>query len=337
MPRVLVTGGTGFIGRHLVRRLAAEGHQIRCLIRRPELPDFLAPLAVECVGGDVTLPDTLAPALRGIEIVFHLAGATLPVKRHAYREANAEGTRHLAEACARLTSPPVVVFLSSLAAAGPSPDNHAVTEEDPPRPISAYGRSKLAAECNLLALSDRLPITVLRPPSVIGPGDPFVVRMFRLARRGLNLIPGLRTFRTSWIYIDDLLEALLLAARSGQRLAPGADGRCRAQGLYYVAVDEQPTVTEVAELAASVQGRHRVHTIHVPALVCRLAAAFNDVRTRLIGRTYWLNLDKIGEALAGSWICTTDKTKRELGFSCRTDLRTGFELTVQWYREQGWL
>jgi nucleoside-diphosphate-sugar epimerase len=148
-------------------------------------------------------------------------------------------------------------------------------------------------------------------------------------------VPGTRVFRLSWIYVGDLVEAILLAAERGQRLAHDPSGT--GQGLYFVSLDEHPTMAEAAELAAAVQGRPRPRTFHIPLFLCWLSAYFNELRTRLTGRLFLVNPDKFREALAGSWICSPAKAKRELGFTCRTDLAAGFRLTSQWYLDQGWL
>ena len=161
--------------------------------------------------------------------------------------------------------------------------------------------------------------------------------LFRLVRRGITLVPGFGIVRLSWIYIADLVEALVLAAQRGQRLSPVQNSSREDQGLYYVALDEKPTLIDVIHLAAKVQGCRTPRTINVPTCLVRLGASFNDFRGRILGRAYLLNLDKIREALAGSWLCSPDKIKRDLGFTCRTDLASGFRLTSQWYRDQGWL
>ncbi len=298
MARVLVTGGTGFIGRHLVRRLAERGDQVRCLVRDPQRasasagPD--AP-AVEYIQGDVTVPDALDAALSGMEIVYHLAGATLPMRRSDYMEVNAEGTLRLAEACAGRENPPVFVYVSSLAAAGPAKDDCPLTEDCPPQPVSEYGRSKLAAERYLRELAGKLPITVLRPPSVFGPGDLYTFKLFRLARWGVLFVPGRRVIRLSWIDVADLVEAMLLAAERGRRL----DSVSADAGIYFVALDERPNVAELTQLLAEITGRRRLRVFHVPVFLGRLGAHINDLRSRLTGRAYWLNPDKIREAVAG--------------------------------------
>jgi nucleoside-diphosphate-sugar epimerase len=336
MARVLVTGGTGFIGRHLVRRLAERGDQLRCLVRSPEKARQTvgqdAP-AVEYVRGDVTAPDSLAEAVAGVEVVYHLAGATLQLRKGDYQQVNAEGTRRLAEVCARQPTPPVFVYVSSLAAAGPATDDHPLTEACPPHPVSEYGRSKLAAERYLRGLAGDLPITILRPPSVFGPGDLYTLKLFRLARWGIMFVPGRQLFRLSWIDVADLVEAMILAAQHGRRLTADRDDA----GVYFVALDERPNVAELTQLLAEIVGRRRLRIFHVPAALGWLGVHINNLRSRLTGRAYWLNADKIREALAGSWICDPSRAKRELGFACRSDLASGLRDASRWYREQGWL
>lgn len=336
MARVLVTGGTGFIGRPLVRRLVEHGDQVRCLVRDPQRASASAgsdSAEVEYIQGDVTVSAALTEAVSDTEIVYHLAGATLPVRRSDYMEVNAEGTRRLAEACARRQNPPVFVYVSSLAAAGPAKDDHPLTEDCPPQPVSEYGRSKLAAEKYLRELAGKLPITVLRPPSVFGPGDLYTFKLFYLARWGLMFVPGRRVIRLSWIGVADLVEAMLLAAERGRRLGFGSEDA----GVYFVALDERPNVTELTQLLAEIAGRRRLRIFHVPIFLGRLGAHINDLRSRLMGRAYWLNPDKLREAVAGSWICDPSKAKRELGFACHTDLADGLRAASRWYHDHGWL
>jgi nucleoside-diphosphate-sugar epimerase len=339
MARVLVTGATGFIGHHLVRRLVERGDQVRCLARslhskRPMLADAALPSAVECVLGDITVRESLDRAVAGVETVYHLAGATLPIHSNTFWLVNTLGTRNLAESCLRCPVSPTFVYVSSLAAAGPSRDGP-LSESCSPCPVSGYGRSKLGAERVLRALAGQLPVTVLRPPCVFGPGEPYLLKLLRLARWGIALRPGHRNFRLSWIYVADLVEAMLLAAEQGRRLLPKVHPEDDT-GVYYVALDEQPTIREFANLLAEQIGRRKFWDISVPPLLCWLGASVNDYRTRLTGKPYFLCPDKLHEALAGSWICDAGKAKRELGMVCRTDMRAGLHATVRWYQDQGW-
>ena len=118
MKRVLVTGATGFIGRHLVERLVAQGTEVRCLLHVDEGPQALAGLDVACIRGDITRPHTIAGISVGMDVVYHLAGLTLARRSADFYRVNTDGTRHLAEHCASQTTPPVFVFISSLGPAG---------------------------------------------------------------------------------------------------------------------------------------------------------------------------------------------------------------------------
>jgi len=169
---VLVTGGSGFIGSHLVEILLAQGHAVRCLLRDPGRPRWLAGLPVEIQRGDCTDPASLISAVQGVEQVFHLAGVTRARRRRDYFLHNLRGTGNLLRACATADNPPRrFVFLSSQAAAGPSRDGRPLTEDDAPAPLTAYGLSKLAAEKAVLGYAHRLPTVVLRPSTVYGPRD----------------------------------------------------------------------------------------------------------------------------------------------------------------------
>jgi nucleoside-diphosphate-sugar epimerase len=332
MARALVTGATGFIGRHLVAVLAERGDRVRCLVRRPAGEQPFGPLDVEYHRGDVTDAASLAEAVRDVDVIYHVAGATLVRTPKQYMAVNAEGTRHLAAACAGQPRPPKIVYVSSLAAAGPSTPERPRTETDPPAPVSEYGRSKLAAEEHLRAAADRVPATVLRPPGVIGPGDPHNLVLFRAARRGLIAAPGSTAHRLSWIDVDDLARALLLATERGEVLGP--DG---GRGVYFVALDEMPTYAELGRLVGAAVGCEHVRAVAAPRALCRAVGRVNDLRVWLTGRPLLLTTDKMREGVAGSWTCSSAKAKRDLGFACRVGLADSFRRMAAWYAERGLL
>ncbi|MFO0844400.1 MAG: NAD-dependent epimerase/dehydratase family protein [Gemmataceae bacterium] len=327
MTTVLVTGGTGFIGRPLVQALLARGDRVRCLVRASRPPDGAEP-----VPGDITQPNTLPEALRGVDVVYHLAGATLVWHPVVYRRANALGTRNLARACAEQPRPPLVVYLSSLAAAGPAVDGRPRTEDDPPRPASYYGRSKLGGERALAEVADRVPGTVVRACATVGPGDPNGIRLFQAAKVGVNGVPGTPDFRLAMIYVEDVVRALLLAADRGARL--NGDGRT---GVYFAAMERQATLGELGQLAGDAIGNPRVKTVGLPRWFARLWGGGLDLFVAVTGQKRLLTTDRIREAYAGSWTCRTDKARDELGFTCQVGLADGFARTVAWYRAHGWL
>lgn len=337
MGRVLVTGATGFIGRNLVERLVKDGERVVCLLHRRGKEGYFAPLEVEHFRGDLLVPGALDPILSQVDTVYHLGGATLVLTPEEYVRGNGEGTRLLAQACARLDHPPRLVFVSSLAAAGPALGNQPLTEESPASPVSDYGRSKLAAEQHLRAVADRVSITIVRPPCVFGPWDPLTLVLFQGIRLGVNFNAGMNDFRLAWIHVADLVEGLIEASRNGERLPAVAEDAPPGHGIYFMAMDEMPTLREASELAARAMNRRLRAFIYLPEFVCRFLAKINGRLAQIAGKPRLMNPDKIAEGLAGSWMCAADKAKRELGFSCRIHLDEGLRLLAEWYRGQGWL
>lgn len=355
MPTALVTGATGFIGPHVVRALRAGGWDVACLVRRPERARPLAELPVRLVVGDITAPETLPAALAGVDTVIHLAGLTKAFRAREYDRVNVGGTRHLLAACARLPVPPVTVVVSSLAAAGPAPPDRPRRESDPPRPVSAYGRSKLAGEQAALEFAGQVPLTVVRPPIVFGEGDRDVLRMFSpIARYGLHPVPTRAQYRYSLIHADELAEALCLAAARGQRApgsAAGSAGRSngapnaaaaeamtgQGSGIYFVAHHEQPTYVELGRLIAAAVERPRLRVIRAPQVLTWALGLLGECVGRLRGEPLIVNLDKARESTAGSWTCDAGQAAGELGYEPRQSLAARLRQTADWYRAAGWL
>lgn len=327
MQKVLVTGASGFVGGHIARALHARGFAVRCLVRKTSRLEFLAPCAPELVYGDVTLPETLGPALAGVDGVVHCAGLTKAPSRQAYFRVNEEGCRNVFEACrARRDRLGKVVHIGSLAALGPAAAGQPVTEETQPRPVSDYGRSKLAGQRIAESFMADLPTCILIPPAVYGPRDVDFLVYFRIAARGLLLLPGRETRYLSLIYARDLAEA-----------AADCLASARSAGRHYLVDDGCiQTWTSVAGTIERALGR-RCRRIHLPLPAVRIAGLLGDLAGRLSGRAVLLNSQKIGEFLQISWTCSSRRIREELGFRPRFPLDEGIRETLAWYREQGWL
>ncbi len=322
--KALVTGGTGFIGSHLVEALLREGWEVRALVRETSSREHLSRGDLELVIGDLTEKDTLKKSLGGVEVIFHLAGRIKGRSRDDYFRTNWLGTKNLLEA-ARENARGLkrFVYVSSLSAAGPSPDGHPLTEDEEARPVSFYGESKLAAEREAERYSTELPIAVLRPAAVYGPRDAETLQVIKLARWGIRFRPGRKDNIFSAVHVTDLVDALLLAA-----------DRPRA-GLarYFIGDGNQYHWKGTFDILFSLLGKRAAVTIpwkpaqaavRILAAVCpRSQAAFY--------------LDKIGEMSHNYWVCDISRARRELGFQPRYDLKRGLQETIQWYRTAGWL
>lgn len=324
---VLVTGGTGFVGSHLVELLLRKGYSVNCLVRDPDRVRWLEGAAVRLVKGDCSDPRSLVPAVRDVSVVFHLAGLTKARRAREYYEVNHLGTKNILEVCGTHT-PGLKKFIlvSSLAAAGPGPDGRCLTEAGTPHPVSDYGRSKILAEEEAFRFRDRYPVVILRPSAVYGPRDRDIYELFHWASRGVTLtIAGEERFINP-CYVEDLAEALLLAAEketpSGSR--------------YFVAEERTYSWSEFRRLLLST-GNVKARNLTVPYGLAYLIGAASELGGLVTGKAALTNRQKIREAAQQYWICDVMKIRKDLGFTARYPLEDGLTRTWAWYRENGWI
>ena len=312
---------------------------------------------MKLVQGDVTEPTTLdgdfARAVADADVVYHVAGLTRARNRTEFFRVNESGTTGVLDVCRRAANPPVVVLLSSLAAAGPALENRPRIESDPARPLSNYGSSKRAGELAAIARAADAPITIIRPPIVLGEGDVVGLTMFRLvARRGLHLNATRRAQRFSIIHVADLVAGMILAAELGARL-PATEQRTNGEkstrdtalltservddrGCYFLTDPATPTFSELGLLVAAAVGRTRIRDIRFPVpLIWSLATAIEGL-ARVRRKATYLGIDKIRDALAGDWTCSAAKAAAEFGFAPAATLPQRLRETADWYRHEGW-
>lgn len=326
--RFLVTGATGFIGSHLVESLTARGWDVVCPVRDPSALRNLDSSAARVVGLERMESEiaTSAP----IDYVIHVAGCTRALNYEGYRTANVDFAVRLLE----LFQHPSMrnglrrfVLVSSQAAAGPSrEDGTPVTEQDPPSPVSLYGKSKLEAERACLALQERLPVTIVRPPTVFGPRDVDVLGIFRSAKYRIAAHIAGPDRLVSIIYVEDLVQGILAAAFS-----PAAQGE-----TYYIANPVPVVWREFSLHAARVMGYGAV-SVPVPLFVMRLAARAGDLFGGITGNAQLFRTEKLAEMKQIAWVCSAAKAERDLGWRPRTSLADALAKTARWYKDHGWL
>ncbi len=337
MSLALVTGGTGFIGSHLVETLIRRGSPVRCLVRSPERTQLLRELGAEIVVGDLDRPDSLDEATRGASVVYHLAGCTKSLSESEMFRVNEAGCEAVARACAGQLHPPRLVVVSSVAASGPAARGQIRVEGDPPAPVSIYGRSKLAGEEAAERYSSQVPTTIVRPGIVFGPRDPAFVKMFRTIRLiRFHPSPGLSPPPLSYIHVADLVEILLRAAERGTRLPAHKNGS-PALGRYFAVMGEYPSYAELGRLVRPMLSRPFAPVIPLASPLAWCVAGVSEAVGKLRGRPQDVSFDKLREALAGSWACSTAAASRDLGFSPPKPLGARLKETVDWYAREGWL
>jgi dihydroflavonol-4-reductase len=317
MNQVFVTGGTGFIGRAVVERLRARGTAVRCLVRSPERARHLETPGVELVTGD--LDDTAAwqRALGGCSAVIHAAGLVAARRRDELTRINGDAVGRLADACARQPSPPVLVHVSSLAAAGPVASlEHPRTEADPAAPISRYGESKRVGEQELLTRADRLPVTIVRPGFIFGCGDPkFAALCDMVHTLRVHVLMGSRDPALSLMHVDDLVQLLIAAAERGERLPSPAAAAAPGRGIYNACDDREfPRYGDLGRRLARAYG-HGVLVLPLPVVVSLPTSTAIEWFWNLLGQASIVSPDKFREARARSWAASAAKARMHLGVS----------------------
>lgn len=328
--RVLVTGVSGFVGSTLCEELNRRGHSVSALMRSTSSRGNLALAKFEPVIGDLRSPDSLCEAVRGAEVIFHVAGVVMARDREGFFAANAEGTRNLVEAV-RKENPGLrrFVYVSSLAAAGPSQPERPNVEDDPCRPVSLYGESKRAGEEYVLAAAGEFPVTVVRPPAVYGPRDRGVFTFFQAVNTGVLPLLGLSDpgpRRYSFVHVDDLVQCLVLA---------GFEGSGSGE-VFYASGEGHYSWEEAMKLIATGMAK-RAWPLRIPMPVLKGAAFACSAYAKLSGNALPFSLDKAKEIEAPSWTCSNEKAKKLLGFQPYWGLDKGLAATAAWYRENGWL
>ena len=329
---VVVTGATGFIGRHLVRYLLARGEQVRCLVRRSSDLSVLPLNQIQTIEADLTDSVAMTKVVSGCDVVYHLAALTSALRRESLYRTNAGGCGAVAGACAAAAaatgSAPTLVLVSSIAAVGTAIAGRGRSRQDPARPVSEYGRSKRAGELFAGTFADRVPISIVRPGIVVGTDSRELKPMFdSILRFRIHAVPGYRPRRFALIYVDDLVDILVRVAASGQRVTANPSRTtlsCHAahdgRGYYYAAT-EAPTYAELGRMICRAAGTPQPLVLHVPEPLAWLMAGIVDVANRFRGKSENLNIDKMREAFAGDWVGATSNLARDLQFQSNCTLQ----------------
>ena len=347
--KVLLTGGTGFVGRHLLPQLLAAGAEITCLTRAASRTGHL-PQGVATVQANLTTGEGLEAALQGKDVVIHMAALLFGLGWQDYLRANALAARSMTGVLAGLAAEGRLgdnfrfVLVSSLAATGPSGVAPGVGDFAPTAPVSAYGWSKMLTE-QVLGRALGQSLVTLRPPIIYGSGDKGLLPVFKgVIRAATAVSPGAgREFYVSAVHATDMAQAVLCACKP------------EARGVYHLSDGEAYTMSVFCEgmgaAMDNVMGRAprkvRMVRMPLPVMACTagLSTAFavvaDAVANRLLGhglrRAPAWNLDKYREARQAGWLCDNSRIRAELGFAPSVNLEAGMTEAIEGYRREGWL
>ena len=335
MRTALVTGATGFIGRHVVAGLLDRGVAVRALVRSPAKSGHLVHDGVETVAGSLADIASWQATMARCDAVFHCAGLVAARRRADLTAVNAGAVGRLADACAAVETPPALVHLSSLAAAGPTPRGGVRAETDPARPVSAYGVSKLAGDGELAARAARLPATIVRPGIVFGPHDTSVAAMFQSIQwTRLHALMGFRSPQLSLVHVADLVSLVCEAATRGTRLPAFTTGATGA-GIYHACDDREfPTHAQLGRRMARALGTFAI-VLPLPLTVAVPTAFAIETFWNLRGHASIVSPDKIREAVAPSWAASAARAHHDLDFAPAATLDDRLAETARWLRENG--
>jgi nucleoside-diphosphate-sugar epimerase len=326
---VLITGATGFIGSHLADHLHAKGYGLRALVRPSSSNRYIKHLPVEYVTADFNDPESLRPAVEGVDYIYHVAGLTAARNREDFFRGNQVATRNLLDA-ARQYNPGLrrFVHVSTQAVVGPAASADAPLDERAPlRPLTAYAASKAAAEEEVQSRMGQMPLTIVRPPAVYGPRDPEIFRFFSTVAKGFAPLIGFNRKLVSLVHVEDLVRGFIQAGESD-----------RAEGeTYFISSEKFYSWEEVGAVTATVFGHGRPRNLRVPHAVIFAAGGFSGFFSRFQKKPSVFNFEKARDITQGYWLCSVDKAKEHFGYRQLVSIGEGVAGTVAWYREAGWI
>lgn len=318
---VALTGATGFVGRHVLAALRGAAVPRRVLARGAGRITG-AGEGEEVVPGALEDETALRRLVHGAGTVVHVAGLVRAGRAADFEQVNAGGTACLLAAMAATAPSARLVYVSSLAAAGPSATPAGRHPKDPPAPISAYGRSKLRGEELVRGWPGDW--VIVRPPAVYGPGDRDVLQFFKLAARGVVPLPAGERWVTV-TFVTDVVRAVLAACQRG-------GGK-----VFHLGEPQPYRLDELIFALARAGELPRPRVFPVPPLLLRAAGLGGNALWRLGARGVALTSDKARELLARHWTSSTTDSLLELGLTGFVPFAQGARVTWAWYRQQGWV
>jgi nucleoside-diphosphate-sugar epimerase len=315
---IIITGSNGFIGQNLIKFIhqSFPTSKIFCLVRNPKknTPN----ITYECVNYYDLSTLKNSEILNTADYIFHLAGVTKGISKQDFINGNVIPTKNLLETIKNNKNLKRFVFISSLAASGPSkflekPKN----ENDLDEPVEFYGESKLMAEQIVLEYSATIPITIIRPSAVYGPKDLDFLNIFNMINKNFSIFHGNKNDYMSMIFVEDLVKGIMLAGMSENTI----------NKIYYLTHPKKISWLEFHKISAEILNK-KTFEINIPNFFLDILALFGEIYSKIFRKPCIFNKQKIKMAKYKYWICSHEKALEDFGFVAETDLKAGLKITL---------
>lgn len=326
--KIFLTGASGFLGSHIAEELVRQGHQVKALIRKTSRIDSLKSLPIEWIEGSLPPIQNLRGALESCDAVIHVAGLIKALTDKEFFEVNAFGTERLVDEVLKTKNQPkTFIYISSIAVHNASKDNsHFCVPSSECRPLSTYGKSKLAGERALEKLKGKVRFHILRPPILYGPRDRELLLLFKGIRTGIVPIFGLGNRSLSFCYGPDVAQAVANLVQSN---LPSDEIFCLDDGESYTWKKTVQILSDVAQ--------KKTIALPIPPTLFLLATYTFETVAKISKKPSILTLGKFQEMSQPHWVCGYQRLSEKIGWKPKVNLREGAKQTLFYYQNAGWL
>jgi len=323
---ILITGAAGFIGKHLVEKLAVN-HKVICFVKTSSKLGLLANLNVDFIYGDIQNTAALKNAFNNIEIIYHLAVNKDINKFEGSHDENYVGTKNIIDSIiSNKIKLKKFIYINCLSAFGPVKDFNPKIEDDPPMPVGDFGLSKLKAQKYIELHSDKIPSIIATLPFVYGPGDLELLPFIRFLRTGFIPQIGGKHKYGSFIYVEDAVDGIITCAKKDISI----------KQHYFISNEKPNSWGEIARIVINQLGKKGIH-LGLPVSFIKWYEIFHKYYTKVFKKNGFINKQRILEMSYDFWICSPRKIKQELNWSAKTPIEEGIKETLNWYLSKGLL
>jgi dihydroflavonol-4-reductase len=332
MKKILITGASGFIGSFLMEEGLKRGYEMVAAVRKSSNKKYLSDQRIKFLEIDFTdakrLEEQIADFCKKhgqFDYVIHNAGITKAKKIQDYFTVNFQYTKNLADAFINSNNAPEkFIYMSSLAAYGPSSTLDPIRCTDIPKPVTSYGKSKLESE-NYLRSLDQFPYIIIRPTAVYGPRDKDIFILIKMLNRNFEPYIGFGKQVLSFVHVKDLARAIFLTLESPYK-----------QKEYFIS-DGSFYDSRVFNATAKKYLNKKTISITIPTMVVKPIAYTTETLAALFGTIATINRERLKEFEARNWSVDTTPLQNEIGFKAEYNLENGLKETIEWYKENGWI